>query len=215
MKSENASEKPRENASEGGNVREPFTTLTSTYVVLPVDNVDTDQIIPARFLKVTDKRGLGGSVFADWRFQPDGTPNVDFPLNRPDAAGARVLVAGANFGSGSSREHAPWALVGWGLRAIVAPSFADIFQQNAMKNGLLPVAIDGEVYLRLVAARHANPRAEVTVDLPAQTLGMGGQTLSRFEIDPFAKKCLIHGIDELGYLLDRSSDIERYEATHG
>jgi 3-isopropylmalate/(R)-2-methylmalate dehydratase small subunit len=194
--------------------REPFTTFSSTYVVLPVENIDTDQIIPARFLKVTDKRGLGGSVFADWRFQPDGTTNADFPLNRPDAVGARVLVAGANFGSGSSREHAPWALVGWGLRAIVAPSFADIFQQNAMKNGLLPVAVPPAVVERLVTARRADPKATVAVDLPAQTLTMGGETLARFEIDPFAKECLIHGIDELGYLLDRSADIERYESTH-
>ncbi len=194
--------------------REPFTTFTSTYVVLPVDNVDTDQIIPARFLKVTDKRGLGGSVFADWRFRPDGAPNVDFPLNRPDAEGARILVAGVNFGCGSSREHAPWALVGWGLRAIVAPSFADIFQQNAMKNGLLPVAVDAATHERVLAARRSDPRASLTVDLPAQTLAMAGKTLAHFEIDPFAKECLLHGIDELGYLLDRSSDIERYEAKH-
>jgi 3-isopropylmalate/(R)-2-methylmalate dehydratase small subunit len=205
--------------------REPFTTVSSTYVVLPVENIDTDQIIPARFLKVTDKRGLGASVFCDWRFHPDGTPNADFPLNRPDAQGARVLVAGANFGSGSSREHAPWALVGWGLRVIIAPSFADIFKQNAMKNGLLPVEVEPAVYEKLVAARHGDARAMVTVDLPAQTLtlGTGGRddrraappsVLARFAIDAFAKECLIHGIDELGYLLDRTADIERYEAKH-
>jgi 3-isopropylmalate/(R)-2-methylmalate dehydratase small subunit len=194
--------------------REPFTTVSSTYVVLPVENIDTDQIIPARFLKVTDKRGLGASVFCDWRFHPDGTPNPDFPLNRPDAQGAHVLVAGANFGSGSSREHAPWALVGWGLRVIIAPSFADIFKQNAMKNGLLPVEVEPAVYDKLVAARHADPKATVTVDLPAQTVTMGGAVLARFTIDAFAKECLIHGIDELGYLLDRTADIERYEAKH-
>jgi 3-isopropylmalate/(R)-2-methylmalate dehydratase small subunit len=194
--------------------REPFTTLTSTYVVLPADNVDTDQIIPARFLKVTDKVGLGNSVFADWRLRPDGTPNPDFPLNRPDAQGAKVLVAGINFGCGSSREHAPWALVGWGLRAIVAPSFADIFKQNAMKNGLLPVAIDAAAHARLLDARRADPRASVTVDLPAQTLSLGGQVLAKFSIDPFAKECLVHGVDELGYLLDRAADIDRYEAAH-
>jgi 3-isopropylmalate/(R)-2-methylmalate dehydratase small subunit len=194
--------------------KDPFTTLVSTYVVLPVDNVDTDQIIPARFLKVTDKKGLGDSVFCDWRRLPDGTVNVDFPLNRPDAAGAQILVAGANFGCGSSREHAPWALVGWGLRAIVAPSFADIFKQNAMKNGLLPVAVDAAFHARLVEARRADPRAQIAVDLPAQTVALAGQTPVRFEIDPFAKECLVHGVDELGYLLERAPDIERYEAKH-
>ncbi len=194
--------------------REAFTTLTSTFVVLPADNVDTDQIIPARFLKVTDKVGLGANVFADWRLGPDGTPNPDFPLNRPDAAGARILVAGANFGCGSSREHAPWALVGWGLRAIIAPSFADIFKQNAMKNGLLPVAVDAAAHARLLEARRADPRASVTVDLPAQTVTLGGKPLAGFAIDPFAKECLVHGVDELGYLLDRAADIDRYEAKH-
>jgi 3-isopropylmalate/(R)-2-methylmalate dehydratase small subunit len=190
----------------------PFLTLASTYVVLPVDNVDTDQIIPARFLKVTDKKGLGDSVFADWRRLPDGSVNVDFPLNRPDAAGAQVLVAGVNFGCGSSREHAPWALVGWGLRAIVAPSFADIFKQNSMKNGLLPVAVDAAFHARLVEARRAHPGARIAVDLPAQTVALEGQAPVRFEIDPFAKECLVHGVDELGYLLERAPDIERYEA---
>jgi 3-isopropylmalate/(R)-2-methylmalate dehydratase small subunit len=197
--------------------KDPFTTLDATFVVLPADNVDTDQIIPARFLKVTDKKGLGDSVFADWRRLPDGSVNVDFPLNRPDAAGAQVLVAGANFGCGSSREHAPWALVGWGLRAIVAPSFADIFKQNAMKNGLLPIAVDAAFHARVLEARRANARAQLAVDLPAQTVtlsGHGGPTAVHFEIDPFAKECLVHGIDELGYLLERSPDIERYEAKH-
>jgi 3-isopropylmalate/(R)-2-methylmalate dehydratase small subunit len=194
--------------------RQPFTTLSSTYVVLPVDNVDTDQIIPARFLKVTEKRGLADNVFADWRLGPDGTPNPDFPLNRPDARGAQILVAGANFGCGSSREHAPWALVGWGLRAIVAPSFADIFKQNAMKNGLLPVAVDESAHARVLAARRADAAARLSVDLPAQTLSLGDERIARFEIDPFAKECLVHGIDELGYLFERVKDIERYEATH-
>ena len=154
--------------------KDPFTTLASTYVVLPADNVDTDQIIPARFLKVIDKRGLGDNLFADWRKLPDGSLNVDFPLNRPDAAGAHVLVAGANFGCGSSREHAPWALVGWGLRAIVAPSFADIFKQNSMKNGLLPIAVGAVFHARVVDARRANPRAQIVIDLPAQTVALSG-----------------------------------------
>ena len=194
--------------------RDDFTTVESTYVVLPADNVDTDQIIPARFLKVTDKRGLGDSLFCDWRRRADGTPDPDFPLNRPDAAGARVLVAGANFGCGSSREHAPWALVGWGLRVIVARSFADIFKQNAMKNGLLPVVVDAGAHARIVEARRANPGARLGADLPAQTLSLDGAPIARFEIDPFAKECLVHGIDELGYLLERLPDIERHEAKH-
>jgi 3-isopropylmalate/(R)-2-methylmalate dehydratase small subunit len=187
--------------------REPFTTLAATYVVLPVDDVDTDQIIPARFLKTTDKRGLGASLFADWKERPD------FPLGRPDAAGARVLVAGANFGCGSSREHAPWALVGWGFRAIVALSFADIFQQNALKNGLLPVAVDPSLHARLLEARRADAASRVTIDLPAQTVGLAGGPRAIFDIDPFAKECLVHGVDELGYLLARLPDIERHEAT--
>jgi 3-isopropylmalate/(R)-2-methylmalate dehydratase small subunit len=192
--------------------RDPFTTLTATYVVLRADNVDTDQIIPARFLKVTDKRGLGEALFADWRRRPDGSLEPDFPLNRPDAAGARVLVAGANFGCGSSREHAPWALVGWGLRAIVAPSFADIFKQNAMKNGLLPVAVDASTHAALVDARVRDPQARVIIDLPTQTVMLAGGPQARFDIDPFAKECLVHGVDELGYLLARVADIERHEA---
>jgi 3-isopropylmalate/(R)-2-methylmalate dehydratase small subunit len=192
-----------------------FRTLDATYVVLSADNVDTDQIIPARFLKTTDKKGLGDSVFADWRLRADGTPNPDFPLNRPDAKGAQVLVAGINFGCGSSREHAPWALVGWGLRAIVAQSFADIFNGNAMKNGLLPVAVDAAAHAKIVEARHADPKARLAVDLPAQTVSLGGLVVAKFEIDPFAKECLVNGVDELGYLLERRADIDRYEAKHG
>jgi 3-isopropylmalate/(R)-2-methylmalate dehydratase small subunit len=195
-----------------GNTRQPFTTLSSSYVVVAADNIDTDQIIPARFLKVTDKKGLGDNLFADWRKRPDGSNNPDFPLNRPDAAGAQILVAGANFGCGSSREHAPWALVGWGLRAVVAPSFADIFKQNAMKNGLLPVAVDVAVQERIVQARHSDAKARLFVDLAAQTLKLGDEVVAHFEIDPFAKECLVHGIDELGYLLERVKDIERHEA---
>jgi 3-isopropylmalate/(R)-2-methylmalate dehydratase small subunit len=194
--------------------KDPFTRLSSTYVVLPADNVDTDQIIPARFLKVIDKRGLGDNLFADWRRLPDGSVNVDFPLNRPDAAGAQILVAGANFGCGSSREHAPWALVAWGLRAIVAPSFADIFKQNAMKNGVLPVAVGADLHARLVDARRSNARAQIVIDLPLQTVALSGEAPVRFEIDPFSKECLVHGIDEIGYLIERTSDIERYEAKH-
>jgi 3-isopropylmalate/(R)-2-methylmalate dehydratase small subunit len=192
----------------------PFETVTSTFVVLNADNVDTDQIIPARFLKVTDKKGLGDSVFCDWRRLPDGSVNLDFPLNRPDAKGAQILVAGENFGCGSSREHAPWALVGWGLHVIVAQSFADIFKGNAMKNGLLPVAVSKAFHEQLVSARGVNPAAKIHVDLPAQTVALEGQAPQRFEIDPFSKECMVNGVDELGYLLDRSADIARYEAAH-
>jgi 3-isopropylmalate/(R)-2-methylmalate dehydratase small subunit len=188
--------------------RASFTTLTATYVVLPYDDVDTDQIIPARFLKTTDKQGLGASLFADWRERPG------FPLVQPDAQGAQVLLAGVNFGCGSSREHAPWALTGWGFRAVVAPSFADIFQQNALKNGLLPVIVDASMHRRMVDARRQDPAARITVDLPAQTVGIVGGPRAAFEIDPFAKECLVRGVDELGYLLARLPDIERHERTH-
>jgi 3-isopropylmalate/(R)-2-methylmalate dehydratase small subunit len=188
--------------------REPFVTLTATYVVLPLDDVDTDQIIPARFLKTTDKRGLGESLFADWRERPG------FPLVQPDAAGAQVLVAGANFGCGSSREHAPWALAGWGLRAIVALSFADIFRQNALKNGLLPVVVGPELHRHLVEARRGDASARITVDLEAQAVGPPEGPRARFDIDPFARECLTRGVDELGYLLARLPDIERHEKRH-
>jgi len=194
--------------------RQPFTTLVSTYVSLPVDNIDTDQIIPARFLKVTDKHGLRENVFADWRVRPDGSPDPAFPLNRPDAAGAQILVAGANFGCGSSREHAPWALVGWGFRAVIASSFADIFKENAMKNGLLPLAVNATTAGRLATLRQSEPRSQLKINLPLQTLELPDQSTVSFEIDPFSKKCLVHGIDELGYLLERTPDIERYEADH-
>ena len=191
--------------------RQPFTTLASTYVVLPVDNIDTDQIIPARFLKVTDKRGLGDSLFADWRRRPDGTENADFPLNRPDASGAHILVAGADFGRGSSREHAPWALVGWGLRAVVAPSFADIFKQNAMKNGLLPVTVDDATAAWLLE----HPGAEVDIDLEAARLTLPSGVAVDFPIEAFARHCLVNGLDELGYLRSKLPEIERYEAARG
>src|SRR5512136_2072715 len=151
-----------------------FTTLASRAVVLPTDDVDTDQIIPARFLKVTDKAGLGASLFADWRYAADGSPRPDFVLNQPGASGAAILVAGANFGCGSSREHAPWALTGFGFRAVVSTSFADIFRNNALKNGLLPVAIDAATHAELLAALARAPEAELRIDLAAQTLTLPG-----------------------------------------
>ena len=184
---------------------EPFTTLRSRVVPLVRDDIDTDQIIPARFLKVTDKQGLGDKLFADWR------ANADFVLNQPEYAGCQVLVAGNNFGCGSSREHAPWALMDWGLRAIIAISFADIFRNNALKNGLLPVAVPAPVQASLLEQLGEDAGVEVTIELEPQTLTLPDGTKVEFEVDPFAKKCLLAGSDQLGYLLGFRDAIERYE----
>jgi 3-isopropylmalate/(R)-2-methylmalate dehydratase small subunit len=182
-----------------------FTQLTSRVVVLLDGDVDTDQIIPARYLKVTDKAGLGGALFADWRARPG------FPIGAPESAGAQILLAGDNFGCGSSREHAPWALVAGGFRAIVSTSFADIFRGNALKNGLVPVAVPPDVHARLVSARAADPALEVTIDLEAQALTAAGVPATAFTVDGFARRCLLDGVDELGFLLGHLSDIERHE----
>jgi 3-isopropylmalate/(R)-2-methylmalate dehydratase small subunit len=189
-----------------------FTTITSRAVLLPHDDIDTDQIIPARFLKVTSREGLGVDLFHDWRYEAGGAPRADFPLNAPAAAGAQVLIAGHNFGCGSSREHAPWALCDFGFRAVVAGSFADIFRSNALKNGLLPVALGREEHARLCAARQADPALEVTVDLERQVIEWPGQPPLAFPVDPFARRCLLEGIDELGYLLSLQREIEAHEA---
>lgn len=193
-----------------------FTTLTARAVVLPNTDVDTDQIIPARFLKITDKLGLGEKAFCDWRYHDDGSPKADFVLNRPESQGAQILVAGHNFGCGSSREHAPWALVGWGLRAVVSTLFADIFRNNSLKNGLVPVTVEPAVHAALLAALRADPRLPVTVDLTggAATLRWPGQAPVAFPLDPFAHDCLLRGVDELGYLLDLAPSIQSYEAAH-
>ena len=185
----------------------PFTRFESPLVVLPLDDVDTDQIIPARYLKGTDKAGLGEHLFADCRRNPD------FPLHEIGARFAQILVAGANFGCGSSREHAPWALVDWGFRAIVARSFADIFRQNATKNGLLPIALDDAAHARVLEARTANPKLELHVDLPAQRVSIASDPTASFEfaIDPFAKHCLVNGVDELGYILSFADRIAAHE----
>src|ERR1051326_602575 len=191
----------------------PFEPFTSTYVVLPVDNIDTDQIIPARFLKTIERTGLGAAAFYDWRYHADGTPNAAFPLNQPDAAGARVLVTGRNFGCGSSREHAVWALLGAGVRAVVSVEFADIFRGNALANELLPVQVNAGVIERLVrAAAEASP--QVTVDLDSQTLIMPDGERVEFPIAPFARHCLLHGIGELDFLLDAGAEGDAYEAAH-
>jgi len=192
---------------------EPFNTLTSRVVVLPVDNIDTDQIIPARFLKTTVKTGLGRSLFSEWRYNADGSAKPDFVLNRQEAAGAQVLLAGDNFGCGSSREHAPWALTDFGFRAIISTSFADIFRNNALKNGLLPVIVDAATHRRLLELT-ADPAAQVTVDLASQTLRLPDGQAVTFPIDGFAKDCLLEGVDQLGYLLKHDPQISAYEQTH-
>ncbi len=193
---------------------EPFVTLTSKLVPLPNENVDTDQIIPARYLKVTDKVGLGQYAFADWRYNPDGTPKPDFVLNRPEMQGRQILLAGDNFGTGSSREHAPWALAGWGFRAIISTSFADIFYNNALKNGLLPVIVDSETHKKLFLWLEQDIDIEVTIDLPSQTLRLPDGSSVSFPLDAFSKHCLLKGLDQLGYLLEHLPRIEAYEATH-
>jgi len=186
---------------------DPIKTLRSRTVVLPVSDVDTDQIIPARFLTTTTRANLGAHLFADWRYGADGAPKPDFVLNRPEAEGCRILVAGHNFGCGSSREHAAWALTDQGFRAVVSPQIADIFRNNALKNGLLPVIVDERTHEWLIE----HPGAEVTIDLESARLTLPGGTSVVFPLEPFARYCLMNGVDELGYLLARGNEIETYE----
>ncbi|MFV9506474.1 MAG: 3-isopropylmalate dehydratase small subunit [Oscillochloridaceae bacterium umkhey_bin13] len=193
---------------------EPITTFTGKAVALPIDNVDTDQVIPAEFLKVTDKNGLAEGLFKVWRYLPDGSPNPDFPLNRPEAAGASVLLAGRNFGCGSSREHAPWALQGYGFQAVIAPSFADIFRGNALKIGLLPIIVDEESYHELLSHINEDPATTVQIDLPNQRVIMPGGRAVSFPIDGFAKHCLVHGVDQLGFLQQQEEAALAYEAAN-
>ena len=193
---------------------DPFTTLTSTVAVLPQENVDTDQIIPARFLKTTVRTGLGANLFADWRNDASGNPRPDFVLNRPDARGARVLLAGRNFGCGSSREHAPWALLDYGFRAVISTYFADIFRNNAVTNGLLPVVLDEASHAALVAACTTERSARITIDLARQSVTLPDGRVATFPIAPFAKHCLLAGLDSLGFLLAETSRIETYERGH-
>jgi 3-isopropylmalate/(R)-2-methylmalate dehydratase small subunit len=188
---------------------EAIRTFSSKTVVLPVDNVDTDQIIPARFLKTTSKQGLGKSLFADWRYDGSGAPKPEFALNRPEAAGATILVAGDNFGCGSSREHAPWALCDFGLRAVVSTTIADIFRSNALKNGLIPIVVDKAMHQRLLDA----PGALVTVSLEDTSIALPDGTRAKFPIDPFARYCLMNGMDQLAFLLAQDEAIRAFEAT--
>jgi 3-isopropylmalate/(R)-2-methylmalate dehydratase small subunit len=193
---------------------EPIKTFTAQIVALPVADIDTDQIIPARYLKTTDKAGIGDGLFADWRYNADGSPKPDFVLNRPDVQEAQILVAGNNFGCGSSREHAPWALQGYGFKAVISTSFANIFNNNSLKNGLLPIVVDQETYYQLVSLFEEDPTTTVTVDLASQALILpGGQSVT-FPIDAFTKHCLLNGVDQMGFLLGEDPQIAAYEASH-
>jgi 3-isopropylmalate/(R)-2-methylmalate dehydratase small subunit len=187
---------------------EPLKTIRSRTVVMPQTNIDTDQIIPGRFLTTTTKDGLGAQLFADWRYDSNGKAKPDFVLNTPAAAGCAVLVAGRNVGCGSSREHAPWALLDFGFRAIVSTEIADIFRSNSLKNGLLPVIVDENTHAWLLS----NPGAEVTVDLESNTLTLPGGKSVKFPLEGFARYCLLNGVDELGFLLAKNSEITAYEA---
>jgi 3-isopropylmalate/(R)-2-methylmalate dehydratase small subunit len=191
---------------------EKFTTFTSRVAAMPIDNIDTDQIIPARFLKTISKEGLGDQLFFDWRYDAEGKPKPDFLLNRPEGKAAQVLLAGDNFGCGSSREHAPWALTQYGFRAVISTSFADIFRGNALKNSLLPVVVPHDAHQKLFEAVAKNPATTVTIDLASQTLALPDGSKVQFPIDEFSKYCLLEGVDELGYILQQETAIAAYEA---
>jgi len=190
----------------------PFTNFESRVVPLPINNIDTDQIIPARFLKTTSKQGLDRQLFNDWRYDAQGNPKPDFILNQPRGQNAQVLLAGDNFGCGSSREHAPWALTQFGFRAVVSTSFADIFKQNSLKNSLLPIVVPADVQAELFAALEANQDATVKVDLAAQTLTTPSGRKVEFPVDSFSRHCLLEGVDELGYILSHEADIAAFES---
>lgn len=192
----------------------PFITLNATAVPLRAENVDTDQIIPARYLTAVTKAGMGEGLFAAWRYRPDGQLNPDFVLNQPQYAGAEILIAGRNFGSGSSREHAVWALTEYGFRAVISPGFADIFYNNALKNGLLPLTLPEEMVDMLLDLVEEQPDTRILVDLPAQTVILPDGQQASFDIDPYRKQCLLEGLDDLGYLLAQDAAISAYEQAH-
>jgi 3-isopropylmalate/(R)-2-methylmalate dehydratase small subunit len=193
---------------------EPITTIISHAVPLLLDDIDTDQIIPARYLKTTSKDGLGEALFADWRYNLDGALHPEFALNQPSASGGRILIARNNFGCGSSREHALWALGEWGFEAVIALSFADIFRSNALKNGLIPVEVDVSFFDDLLRAISKDPIAQISVDLSEQLVSIEGGQRTKFPIDPFARECLLKGIDQLDYVLSLDEEISAYEVTH-
>ena len=188
-----------------------FTTLSSRMISLPIADIDTDQIIPAQFLKVTDKNGLADALFFHWRYNDDKSPKDGFIINKPESKGAQILLAGDNFGCGSSREHAPWALTAYGFRAVISTSFADIFRNNALKNGLIPILVEEETHKMLFDLAEEAPRADLTVDLETQTVSFPGGSFS-FPIDPFNKACLLNGVDELGYIMGFEKEIAAFEA---
>ena len=190
-----------------------FTHLKSKVIVIPNRNIDTDQIIPARFLKVTDKNGLGEALFSDWRYNSDGSVKPDFVLNQQQNQDAKIILAGDNFGCGSSREHAPWALTAWGINAVISTSFADIFRNNALKNALLPIVVNKDIHQSLFELVAQSPDSELSINLASQTLTIPRSTDVTFPIDSFAKKCLLTGVDQLGYILSHESLIEAYEST--
>jgi 3-isopropylmalate/(R)-2-methylmalate dehydratase small subunit len=187
-----------------------FTTLTSHAVLMPNTDIDTDQIIPAQFLKVTDKNGLADALFFHWRYNDDKSPKADFVLNRPESQGAQILLAGDNFGCGSSREHAPWALTSYGFRAVISTSFADIFRNNSLKNGLIPVIVDPQTHQMLFDLLEEVPSTKLTIDLATQTLSFPHGSVT-FPIDPFNKACLLNGVDELGYIMGFEKEIAAFE----
>lgn len=189
---------------------EPIRIIASKTAVLPYSDIDTDQIIPARFLTTTTKEGLGQHVFSNWRYNADGTPKSDFVLNQPAASGCKVLVAGNNFGCGSSREHAPWALLDYGFRAVISTEIADIFRNNSLKNGLLPLVVDRNTHAWLMD----NPGAQVEIDLQNNTLKLPNGTAVTFPVEAFARYCLLNGVDELGYLLNQADKVAQYEQVH-
>jgi 3-isopropylmalate/(R)-2-methylmalate dehydratase small subunit len=194
---------------------EAFTIFTSRVVPLPAENVDTDQIIPARYLKVTDKLGLAEGLFRDWRYNEDGSlKEPPFVLDQPGMHGRKILLVGDNFGAGSSREHAPWALTAWGIRAILSTSYADIFRSNSLKNGVLPIVVDAATHARLFRMLADDPDAELTIDLAEQGVLLPDGTTIDFDIDPFAKQMILAGTDELGYLLAKDAEISAWEADH-
>jgi 3-isopropylmalate/(R)-2-methylmalate dehydratase small subunit len=192
---------------------EPFKPFSGRMVALPINDIDTDQIIPARYLKVTDKSGLGAAAFTDWRYNADGSPKPEFPLNQPQYQGAQVLIAGHNFGCGSSREHAPWALMGAGFKAVVSTDFADIFKGNSLKNGLLPIVVDEETQKQLISVAQEDPDAQVSIDLEKQTLTLPDGRAVTFPIDGFSRYCLLNGVDQLGFLLSLDDEASAYEAS--
>ena len=183
-------------------------------VALPNNDIDTDQIIPARYLKVTDKNGLGQACFSDWRYNADGSPKPDFPLNQPEYKNAQVLIGGHNFGCGSSREHAPWALMGAGFKAVISTYFADIFTGNSLKNGLLPIKVDEQTHQQLISLAQEDPTAQISVDLEAQQVILPDGRAVKFPIDSFSRYCLLNGVDQLGFLLNLDSDIQNFEGAN-